>query len=187
MTLSLNNEEKTLLLRLARLAIETQLEERPLVLSDIGMTPKLQEKRATFVTLTIDGKLRGCIGDLVPEQALYLDVIENARSAAFDDPRFLPLAQPELEKTQIEISILGLPERLKYSSPADLIDYLAAKHLGVVLSKGAYRATFLPQVWEELPEPEQFLAHLCLKANLSPDEWQYGVTIETYQVEKIQE
>lgn len=184
---NLSSDEKTILLQLVRETIEAKLKNRRLDLSNIKLTPNLKKERATFVTLTINGQLRGCIGNLVPGQALYLNVIENARNAAFGDPRFLPLCLAELLKTRIEISILDSPKKFAYSSSTELVNYLAANHSGVVLSRGPYRATFLPQVWDELPEPEQFLAHLCIKANLSSDDWRHGVMIETYQAEKIQE
>jgi AmmeMemoRadiSam system protein A len=181
---SLNTEDRKLLLDLAKEAIESKLERREIKIPK-NIPSKLKEKRGTFVTLTINGQLRGCIGHILPVQELYKDVIENARSAALDDPRFPPLTKEELPNVKIEISILDLPKKLKYESPQMLIDYLNKTKPGVILKKGSCRATFLPQVWEEVKEPEEFLAHLCLKAGLQADEWTRTIEIETYKVEKI--
>ena len=182
--LKLNTEDKKFLLELAREAIEAKLESREVRIPET-IPENLQEKRGAFVTLTIDGKLRGCIGHLLPTQALYQDVIENARAAAFDDPRFAPLTADEFQRIKIEISALDLPQKFASKSPQDLLNFLAKNRPGVILKKGQHRATFLPQVWEDLPEPAEFLSHLCLKAGLPPDEWARGVEIETYRVTRL--
>lgn len=184
--INLNTEDRKLLLDLAKNAIESKLKGHKFEIPK-NIPSKLKEKRGAFVTLTINGQLRGCIGHILPVQELYKDVIENARAAAFDDPRFPPLKKEELPNLKIEISILDLPKKLEYESPQMLIDYLNKNKPGVILKKGPYQATFLPQVWEELPNPEDFLTHLCLKAGLPADEWTYGTEIETYKVEKIKE
>lgn len=191
----LEAEDKQFLLELAKEAIKSKLENRePKIPKNIP--PKLKEKRGTFVTLTIDGQLRGCIGHILPVQELYKDVIENARAAAFDDPRFPPLTKEGLPKinphtkdsgvgVKIEISVLTLPKKFEYESSQMLVSYLDKFKPGVILKKGHCRATFLPQVWEEVKDPEEFLAHLCLKAGLSPNEWACGVEVQTYSVEKF--
>jgi len=184
--INLNTEDRKLLLDLAKNAIESKLKGHKFEIPK-NIPSKLKEKRGAFVTLTINGQLRGCIGHILPVQELYKDVIENARAAAFNDPRFPPLKKEELPNLKIEISILDLPKKLEYESPQMLIDYLNKNKPGVILKKGPYQATFLPQVWEELPNPEDFLTHLCLKAGLPADEWTYGIEIETYKAEKIKE
>lgn len=180
--------EKRFLLLLARRAIECKLHREKLELDEKSVPEILKENKGTFVTLTINGQLRGCIGNLQPVQAIYRDVIENAQVAAFDDPRFNPLQSEELIQIEIEISILELPTDLSYESVDKLVDVLQKKKPGVILSLGTDKATFLPQVWEELPNAEDFLSHLCLKAGLKADEWRGGkLKIKTYEVQKFAE
>lgn len=183
----MNKQEKSLLLRLSREAIASVLDNNKIIFAKNKISENLKQKLATFITLTINHDLRGCIGHLEPIQELYQDVIENAQAAAFSDPRFLPLIKEELPKIKIEISILSPSQKFTYSSGKELVQYLEKNKPGVILSKGRYSATFLPQVWEELPDAVHFLDHLCLKAGLKPEAWQEGVTIETYTVEKFQE
>lgn len=171
------------LLDLARRAIESELVEVKLVVGEIP--EEFKTKKACFVTLTIKGKLRGCIGHLVAIQPVYLDVIENARNAAFRDPRFLPLTKKELEEVEIEISILGVPKSYKYENTGQLLEYLQKEKPGVIVEKDGYSATFLPQVWQELKRPEEFLSQLCLKAGMAGGEWRRGVGIRVYKVEVI--
>jgi len=146
---------------------------------------KLRKKRACFVTLTIKGQLRGCIGHILPIQTLYRDIIENAKAAAFDDPRFPPLEKEELDNLTIELSILDIPKPFSYQSNEEFIAYLLKYKPGVILSKGPYKGTFLPQVWDDLPDPIAFLSNLSLKAGLEEHAWKHGVKIELYDVEKI--
>jgi AmmeMemoRadiSam system protein A len=183
----MENEEKKYLLNIARAAIKAGLENTNFKADLSQISKELLEKRATFVTLTIHSDLRGCIGHLVPIQELYKDVIENAQAAAFSDPRFRPLLKDELSQIKIEISILGPSKKFTYQSPEKLVQYLEENKPGVTLSKNGYSATFLPQVWEELPDAPHFLDHLCLKAGLDPYEWQRGVEIEIYTVDKFEE
>jgi AmmeMemoRadiSam system protein A len=151
------------------------------------VSKELKKERACFVTLTIDGQLRGCIGHLLPIQELYKDVIDNAQSAAFSDPRFPGLSEEEFEKIKIEISVLSIPEPLNYSSPAELISYLKKNKPGLIISKGYAQATFLPSVWDEISTVEQFLTELCLKAGLAEDEWKKGkLKVQTYEAEKFE-
>lgn len=182
----LNEQEKKFLLSLARQAIEHYYRTGEFLILDKSelISPALREKRGCFVTLTIGNRLRGCIGHILPTQELYQDVIENAVAAGFQDPRFEPLREAEWKQIKIEISVLTLPRSLFYSSPVDLLAQLRPGIDGVILKKGHQQATFLPQVWEELPDKEDFLGHLCLKAGLGAACWrEQGVAVETYQVE----
>lgn len=181
----MTTNEKKLLLQLAKQAIESRLNNSKLSLSVGSLPESLKIKQACFVTLTSKGNLRGCIGHILPVQPLWQDIIENAQAAAFSDPRFFPLSEEEFKQTNIEISLLSLPLRLDYKTTDELLDYLSKQKPGVILKKGHYQATFLPQVWDELTEPKEFLTHLSLKAGLSPKEWAQDIEIETYQVEKI--
>lgn len=148
----------------------------------------LNMRRGTFVTLKIDHQLRGCIGNLSPDRKLIDSVKENAISAAFRDPRFRPLGREELDRVDIEISLLTEPQPLAYTDGKDLIAKLRPHIDGVILRKGPYSSTFLPQVWEQLPDPEMFLDHLCLKAGLPAKAWrQPGLEVMTYQVQYFEE
>ncbi|MFA6917756.1 MAG: AmmeMemoRadiSam system protein A [Candidatus Gracilibacteria bacterium] len=152
----------------------------------------LSEKRGVFVTLEIEKKLRGCIGTIIPVYTLEYAVKRNAINAAFEDPRFWPLTSEELDKVQIEISVLSVPEKLEYRDSADLLQKLRPMKDGVILKKGYYEATYLPQVWEELKDKEQFLGSLCMKAGMNSEEWRGGehgekVEVSTYQAEVFHE
>lgn len=148
----------------------------------------LNMRRGTFVTLKIDHQLRGCIGNLSPDRKLIDSIKENAISAAFRDPRFRPLSREELDKVDIEISLLTEPRLLAYTDGKDLIEKLRPHIDGVILRKGPYSSTFLPQVWEQLPDAEMFLDHLCLKAGLPAKAWrQPGLEVMTYQVQYFEE
>ena len=143
---------------------------------------------ATFVTLTLDGQLRGCIGSLVATEPVCDNIEKNAINAAFHDPRFHPLSAAELSRTTIDISILSEPSPLKFVDDHDLLQKLRPQIDGVIIRRGGASATFLPQVWEQLPKPQQFLSNLCLKAGLSSDAWQrQDVDVATYQVQYFKE
>lgn len=147
-----------------------------------------QESRGTFVTLTIDGQLRGCIGSLETTESILEGVRRNAVNAAFGDPRFPKLEAKELDKIEIEVSILTDPQPLEYRDGKDLLSKLRPHVDGVILSKGSASATFLPQVWKQLPRPDEFLSHLCRKAGLPANEWEKGkLEIFTYQVQYFEE
>jgi len=176
----MKQKDKVQLLNLAKKSIATSFSGQKLRVG--RLSPELTRPQAAFVTLTKDGELRGCIGHLLPVQPLYLDVIENARAAAFDDPRFPPLAPSELPQIEIEISVLDLPQKFTYSRPEELIAFLSRHHPGVTIKKAFHQATFLPQVWEELKDPSDFMSQLCYKAGLPPDEWQNMSEIEFYSV-----
>ena len=151
-------------------------------------TSTLQEKRGTFVTLKIKGQLRGCMGCLTPTETILEGVQRNAINAAFNDPRFPDVTDEELEQADIEVSILTEPQPLEYTDGNDLLAKLRPNVDGVILKQGYCRATFLPQVWEQLPRTEDFLAHLCRKAGLPADAWQAGeLEVSTYQVQYFHE
>lgn len=182
-----------LLLRLARLTLAEKLQcgltpadedARRAALEDPGVQPV----RATFVTLKRAGELRGCIGTLCACDPLAESVRRNARNAAFCDPRFPPLTAAELAGVTIEVSVLSEPRRLEASGAEDLLRRLRPGVDGVVLRKGGAGATFLPQVWDQLPRKEDFLKHLCLKAGLPRDAWRDAATeVSTYQVQHFEE
>ncbi|MFA5857387.1 MAG: AmmeMemoRadiSam system protein A [Candidatus Pacearchaeota archaeon] len=172
------------LLKLARENIKSKLEGNKLVVED-NIKKKFRDNGACFVTLTINNELRGCIGSLESFQALYQDVIDNSIHAAFEDPRFLPLNKKEFDKIKIEISILSKPVKLEYKDEIDLLNKIN-NEMGLILKRGFYSATFLPQVWEDLPDKINFLEHLSRKAGLSKDAWKKA-DFMFYNVEKIKE
>ena len=180
---------KKILLKIARASILEEFEGKKLINRDelIREYPFLAEERATFVTLKIDGNLRGCIGSILPRMPLIDDVIYNAKQAAFADPRFPPLTPQEYEKIHIEVSILTIPKKLEYEDINDLRQKIRPNIDGVILSLGEYQATFLPSVWEELPNFDIFFGHLCMKAGMSGDCLKYHPIIYTYQAEIIEE
>jgi hypothetical protein len=152
------------------------------------LSPKLSETKGCFVTLTENGVLRGCIGHILPQEALYQAVVDNARSAATRDPRFQPVRSEELSNIKIEISVLTEPQPLSFKSPEDLLNKLEPGEDGVVLRIGPSGATFLPQVWEQLPDKADFLNHLAQKAGCAPDDWRgRNVSVSIYHVEAFQE
>jgi AmmeMemoRadiSam system protein A len=182
--------ERKYLLGMARRTL-TRVAANPdlkLKLNARDASPKLSETRACFVTLTENGRLRGCIGHIVPQEPLYQAVVDNARKAATRDPRFLPVEPDEVDKIKIEISVLTEPQPLRFSSPEDLLDKLHPGEDGVVLRIGPRSATFLPQVWEQLPDKAEFLNHLAQKAGCSSDAWRgKDVKVSLYRVEAFEE
>ena len=152
------------------------------------MPPKLAEKKACFVTLTRNGVLRGCIGHLMALEPLYQAVADNTRKAALRDPRFPPVQADELGEIRIEISVLTEPEPLPFDSPEDLLRKLRPNEDGVLLHIGARTATFLPQVWAQIPDRAAFLDHLSQKAGCEPSAWRgKDVSVCVYHVECIEE
>ncbi|MEA3492081.1 MAG: AmmeMemoRadiSam system protein A [Campylobacterota bacterium] len=151
--------------------------------------PQLKENGAVFVTLTKspNDQLRGCIGSLTAYQPLYKDIISNAESAALRDPRFRPLSKDELGEIKIEVSILSEPKPLLYRDTEDLRRKIKPAIDGVVLEYGGYRATYLPQVWEQLPQFDSFFASLCQKAGLAGECLDKHPDIKTYQATKYRE
>jgi AmmeMemoRadiSam system protein A len=189
MSENLTTKEKQILLHLARQALESGVRRQPLLPLDPSLlTPALSVKGASFVTLTVHGNLRGCIGALEPYQPLADDVREHAVAAAMEDYRFPPVQEKELTDIEIEVSRLTFPVPLKYTDANDLISKLHPGVDGVILRDGIRRATFLPQVWEKIPYPAEFLANLCYKMGASPDTWQNKhLEVLVYQVEEFHE
>lgn len=149
--------------------------------------PWLHEKGASFVTLTQHQQLRGCIGTLEAYRPLLVDVKANAEAAAFRDPRFLPLTEAELAYTKIEISLLSAMQALDFSNEHDALAQLQPGIDGVVFEFERYHSTFLPQVWEQLPDTKAFMAHLKHKAGLPPEFWDEKVKLYRYTVSKWKE
>ena len=145
-----------------------------------GLTPALQEQRAVFVTLTRSARLRGCIGTLEPIAPLAIAVADSANSAAYRDPRFPPMRPDELERTTIEISVLTPIRPLAAVSREVLLERLRPGVDGLVLQDGRHRSTFLPKVWEQLPDPQEFLAQLLAKAGLPADHWSPTLQLHRY-------
>jgi AmmeMemoRadiSam system protein B/AmmeMemoRadiSam system protein A len=172
------------LLKLARAEIGSMLGHRIPPPAPAGW---LDEPGASFVTLTRQGELRGCIGTLEAHRPLGVDVRENAVAAAFRDPRFMPLSRAEFEDIRVEVSLLSPTEALAVNDEASALAALRPNTDGVVFEYGHYRSTFLPQVWEQLPEPAEFLAHLKRKAGLATDFWAEGVRLSRYTVSKWKE
>ncbi len=178
------DEHGKILLAIARAAIARKL-GHPAVADESA--PWLQEPGATFVTLTKSGELRGCIGSLVAHRSLLQDVKANALSAAFLDSRFSPMTEDELSEVQVEVSLLSPCSPLVFSSEQDALNKLRPNVDGVIFEYGNYRSTFLPQVWEQLPDPAQLMAHLKHKAGLAPNFWSDGVKLSCYTVCKWKE
>ena len=185
----LTPDEKQTLLRLARQALESGVRGNPLPpLDDASLTPVMRAFGASFVTLTKHGNLRGCIGALEPYQILAEDVREHAVAAALEDYRFPTVQEKELGEIEIEVSRLTLPVSLKYTDATDLQSKLHPGIDGVILRDGMRRATFLPQVWEKIPDSAEFLDNLCYKMGAAPDTWRRKhLDVFVYEVEEFHE
>jgi AmmeMemoRadiSam system protein A len=182
-------DEKQTLLRLAREALASAVRGEKLAPLDLAhYSPRLASAGAAFVTLTVNGQLRGCVGSLRPSQPLAEDVRENAISAGLYDHRFRAVRASELAGIRVEVSRLTLPRPLAYTDAQDLLAKLRPGVDGVILRDGSYRATFLPQVWEQIPEKTEFLGRLCEKMGASSQLWrQKHLDVEIYQVEEFHE
>jgi AmmeMemoRadiSam system protein A len=189
MTKDLSQNDKKTLLKVAREAIEAKAKDEPLpTLSVNSFPPPLREKGASFVTLKKQGALRGCVGTLEAEQPLVKDVQERAVAAAFHDFRFPSVKPDELSEITIEVSCLTEPQPLDYESGEELAQKLEPGVDGVVLSDGYHKATFLPQVWETLPDVEEFLSRLCFKMGVKPNLWrEEKLDVKNYRVIKFKE
>lgn len=185
----LTAEEKKTLLQIARQSLELGVRGEKLPpLDETKLTPCLKESGASFVTLTVRGDLRGCIGALEPYQPLADDVREHAIAAALEDPRFPPVQPKELNQIEIEVSRLTVPSRLEYKDADDLLAKLNPNVDGVILRDGYRRATFLPQVWEKIPDKAEFLDELCYKMGAAPNMWRHKhLEVLIYQVEEFHE
>jgi uncharacterized protein len=190
MSTPLTQDEKKTLLRLAREALECAVHEKKLPpIDQMTLSPALRDMGASFITLTIRGQLRGCIGALEPYQSLADDVREHTVSAALQDFRFAPVDASELNDIEIEVSRLTIPTALEYTDATDLLAKLRPGVDGVTLRDGPYRrATFLPQVWEKIPDKIEFLEQLCSKMGVAPDTWRgKHLDVQVYQVEEFHE
>lgn len=184
--ISLTKEQQQCLLALAKNSIQHGLMTgKPLTVNLTDFPAELTVPRATFVTLQKNGQLRGCIGVLTAVRPLAEDIAENAFSAAFNDSRFPPLTADELDALNIHLSILTPAEAMAFGSEQDLISQLQPNIDGLILQEGFRRGTFLPSVWEQLPEPEQFLRHLKQKAGLPADYWSDSIKVSRYRAEII--
>lgn len=191
--LSIQEVEKKILLSLARKSIEhylTTSEKYFPIVEKITLeknNSNLLASRGTFVTLTKNGALRGCIGSILPRQPIYQDVVDNAVAAATRDPRFQPLKKEELKDIKIEVSILDYPQQLIVKNNKEAVKLLTPG-VGVILYYKNNQSTFLPDVWKELKKPEEFLKHLCKKQNAPPDCWKDPSTyIYTYRTISVSE
>lgn len=180
------NEERAALLEVARRSIEHGLETgRPLPVDVSAYPPALQAPGASFVTLNIDGRLRGCIGSLEAVRPLVEDVAHNAFAAAFRDPRFPPVTAAEAPHLDIHVSVLSPAEPMEFESEEDLLRQIRPGVDGLILEDHGRRGTFLPSVWESLPDPRDFLQQLKLKAGLPPDHWSDTLRVWRYTTESF--
>jgi len=183
---TLNDELRATLLEVARDSIRYGLQHgRPLTVDPADYPEPLGEERASFVTLNIDGRLRGCMGHLEAVAPLVVDVADNAYAAAFRDPRFPPLSNAEFDDLELHISVLSKPEPMQFSSEEDLLKQIRPGEDGLILEDGFAKGTFLPSVWESLPKARDFLAHLKVKAGLPPDYWSPSLKVYRYETESF--
>ena len=188
---TMNKKDKQYLLKLARRAIKKYFQDKGVLqIEEDNLPQTLKEKRGIFVTLWKNRQLRGCIGNLENKKPIYQSVIDNSLASALIDPRFMVLKKDELNDIKIEISILSELKKIPdFASSNSFLKYLNKYQPGILIKKGAYQATFLPQVWEELTSAETFISHLCEKAGLDKNEWEkmnlevYGYTAEVFKEE----
>ncbi len=182
----MNSPERETLLRVAREAVVEGVRRGIPWLPDPQEYPaSLRTPGASFVTLHVDGQLHGCVGSLEPARPLVLDVAHNAFAAAFHDPRFPSLEKAELEALEVHIALLGPLQALEVGSEAELVACLRPGVDGLLLEEGRYRGTFLPAVWQNLSDPEDFVRALKRKAGLAPDHWSGAVRVWRYEAESI--
>lgn len=180
--------QRATLMAVARGSIEHGLAHgRPLQVTPSEYHRDLKAVRASFVTLQIRGQLRGCIGHLEAVQPVVVDVAENAFAAAFGDPRFNPLTEAEWPDVDVHLSLLTPPEAMRFRDEADLLGQIRAGEDGLILQDGPNRGTFLPSVWESLPDPVDFLIHLKHKAGLAANHWSDSVAVYRYHTESFGE
>jgi len=182
----LEPRSRALLLETAADAIESRLERRAAAGPvEVALPTELRELRASFVTLTIGGELRGCCGTLEAHRPLAIDVWHNALASAFRDPRFRPLEAGEWSRVDLEVSVLSPLEPVAVQSEAELLARLVPGEDGLVIAWRGSRATFLPKVWDQLHDPVEFLRHLKHKAGWSPDFWAEDVEVWRYFTESV--
>lgn len=179
--------DNQVLLKIARDTIESRFDKSVKVDKQklVVEYPYLNELGATFVTLTLNEQLRGCIGSLEARHKLIDDLVANANNAAFHDPRFYELSYEEFKNVTLEISILSKPVKIKYDNIKDLKSKIKPFVHGVILEDGLRRSTFLPQVWEQLPTFEEFFLHLCHKGNFEQDCLSFHPNVYIYEVNKV--
>lgn len=182
---SFSPHQQSALLALARASLDAAVNGRPAPEPD-SIVRQLNEPRGCFVTLTVGGQLRGCIGYIEPIKPLWEAVADNAASAALRDHRFPKVKPEELQGIRIEISVLTIPKSIQFSSPQDLLAQVVAGRDGIILSRGFHQSTFLPQVWEQLPEKIQFFEHLARKGGMGPDGWK-SAAVKRYCVTAFEE
>ena len=184
----LSEEEQQMLLELAEATVELYVKENEVFEPEadrFAEFPRLSESRGAFVTLKKQGQLRGCIGSLVGRQPLYVTVRDNAIKAAAEDPRFKPVTEDELAEITLSVSVLDVPQPLEVASPQEYLEKLTHQD-GVILVNGRHSATYLPQVWEQIPETEQFLSNLCMKGGARPDCWHdLDTQVYTYRAQEF--
>ena len=184
--MSLSQNEKNALFHIATQSIEHGLRQGCPLNVDLGeYETTLRETRASFVTLRIQEKLRGCIGSLEAKCALVADVATNAHNAAFSDPRFKPLDWDELEPLRVSISVLNRPEHMEFSCEADVVRQLRPGIDGVILQEGTRRSTLIPAAWSHVESSEQFVCQLKIKAGLPTDHWSDTIQFQLYQAESF--
>ncbi len=179
-----------ILLRIAKTAILSKFDDSYAVDKEklLRQYPFLAQKGAVFVTLNKGQSLRGCIGSIIAHRPLIDDIVHNAESAAFSDPRFPPLEAEEIDTAlMLEVSVLSEPQLIEYDDYEDLKKKIVPHKDGLILKYGQYQGTFLPQVWQQLPTPEQFLEHLSYKAGANPSIYSLHPDIYRYRVEHIRE
>jgi AmmeMemoRadiSam system protein A len=182
----LNAEEKTTLLKLATDSIQYGLKHQAVMSVELNDYPdSLQQIGATFITLTIQQQLRGCIGTLEAYRPLVIDVIENAYAAAFRDPRFSPVNNTEFNLLEYHISLLQPSVEMQFDSEEDLLQQIQPGTDGLIFNSDGRRATFLPSVWEQLPEPTEFINHLKIKAGFDKSYWSPDIKVSRYHVDEF--
>ena len=183
-SMNIELEKGELLLAISRAAISASFGE-PIPVDRSANW--LQLPGASFVTIKMNGNLRGCIGTLEAYRSLSEDVWQNACGAAFRDPRFRPLSSNELPRIDIEVSVLSQPDRISFTDERHALSQLRPHIDGVIFQYGNKRSTFLPQVWEQLPDAVAFMAQLKQKAGVAADFWSPDITLQRYTVSKRRE
>ncbi len=185
--MELTKKEGKFLLTLARKSIESKLKDIELDYNLIDSV-RIKEKRGCFVTINKKQNLRGCIGNIIPKDKLYQSIIENAKKAAFKDPRFPPLSLDEFGSISLEVSILTKPKKINFETTDDLLDKIEKGVDGIILKKGIKSSTYLPQVWNHFDNKEEFLSNLSIKAGLCRDGWKDNdINISKYQAQVFSE